>query len=139
MHENDPFERFYGFGDDTSSATETSYMSDTTLLFGSSAINLPHALHMTTQTRVRVARLRKGGVDCVAPLVSDPRFSGTPGLDGATVVGQRFGLRYDTRDANDIPTEGHYVEGGGEVIDEALGSSTSYVKYGIRRPLLHAP
>jgi hypothetical protein len=129
MHENDPFERFFGFGNDTSATTETNYTSDSSHVLGYVGINLPASLQLGTQTRVRVVRLRQGAVDTVAQLTHDPRFAGTPGLDGATLVGQRFNLRYDTRDDSFISTAGTLAETAVEVVDRALGSSASYVKY----------
>jgi outer membrane protein assembly factor BamA len=131
LHENDPFERFFGFGNETTQSAETNYTSDTGGLSGSIGLNLPYHLQATTRTRWRVVRLRKGGIDSITQLVGDPQYAQTPGIDGATVVGQRFGLRYDTRDFSDIPTEGIMTDGGIEVIDKALGSSASYVKYGL--------
>ncbi len=131
FHENDPFERFYGFGNDTSKDSETNYTSDGGILLASVGLNLPYSLQVATQTRLRVVRLRQGGVDSVTQLIGDPRFAGTPGLDGATIVGQRFGMSYDSRNATDIATEGSLLDAGVEVIDSALGSSSSYIKYGI--------
>ncbi len=131
LHENDPFERFFGFGNDTTSDTETNYTSDTGVLLGYLGVNLPSALQVGTQTRLRVVRIRQGAVDSVRQLIHDPNLIGTPGIDGATIVGQRFSLRYDTRDDTGIPTEGTFADGGVEVVDRALGSSASYVRYGI--------
>jgi outer membrane protein assembly factor BamA len=131
FHENDPFERFFGFGNDTPGSNETNYTSDTGILLAWIAFNLPYSFQLTTQSRLRVARIRSGGVDSVDQLVRVPRFAGTPGLDGATIVGQRFGFRWDTRDASDITTQGYLVDAGAEVVDRALGSSSSFIKYGL--------
>jgi hypothetical protein len=131
FHENDPFERFFGFGNDTTSDTETNYTSDTGLLVGSIGVNLPAGMQVGTQTRWRVVRLRKGAVDSVTQLIGDPMFANVPGIDGATMVGQRFSVRYDSRDDLFISTEGSFADADIEVIDEALGSSASYVKYGL--------
>jgi len=129
LHENDPFERFYGFGNATPNRAETNYTSDTTAFLGAVWVNLPYALHVGTQTRVRVVRLRQGGVSSIQQLLDDPALAGTPGIDGDTIVGQRVSTRYDTRDDIAIPTEGTLVEAGAEVVDKALAASTSYLRY----------
>jgi hypothetical protein len=131
FHENDPFERFYGFGNDTSSDAETNYTSETELLQGYVGVNLLADLQVGTQTRWRLVRLRQGAVDSVTQLLTDPSLNGVPGVTGATVVGQRFVVGYDSRDDPLIPTQGGLLGAGVEVVDEALGSSASYVKYGI--------
>ena len=130
FHENDPFERFFGFGNDTPDSAETNYTSDTGLLQGYFGVNVGADMQVGTQTRWRVVRVRKGAVDSVTQLIGDPRFVSVPGIDGATVVGQRFSVRYDSRDDTSISTEGGFADAGVEVIDQALGSSASYVKYG---------
>ncbi len=129
FHENDPFERFYGFGNETTGDTETNYTSDTGILLASVAINLPYSLQVGTRTRLRVVRVRQGGVDSVDQLVSDPRFADVPGRSGATVVGQRFAFGYDTRDSPNMATEGNLLDAGVEIVDSALGSSSSYLRY----------
>jgi len=131
LHENDPFERFFGFGNDTPAQDETNYTSDTTLLLAYIGVHLPYALRAGTQTRLRVTRLRRGGVTSVNQLIGNPRFADTPGIDGATIVGQRVSLHYDTRGDTAIPTTGAFVDGGVEVVDRALGSSASYLRYSI--------
>ncbi len=131
FHENDPFERFYGFGNNTTSADETNYTSDTGLVQGYIGVNVYDNVQVGTQTRWRVVRVRKGPLDSVTQLVTDPAFAGTPGIDGATMVGQRFNVRYDSRDDILISTEGAFADAGVEVVDRALGSSASYLKYGL--------
>ena len=131
LHENDPFERFFGFGNDTTSATETNYTSDTGLLHGYLGVNVGMDVQVRTETRWRVVRVRQGGVDSITQLIGDPTFANVPGIDGATIVGQGFSARYDSRDDTFISTQGGFATVGVEIIDEALGSSASYVKYGI--------
>jgi outer membrane protein assembly factor BamA len=130
-HEDDPFERFYGFGNQTPDSAETNYTSDSTGFLGGVWVNLPYAVHLGTRTRVRVVRVLNGGVSSLQQLRSDQSLAGTPGIDGQTIVGQRFGARYDTRDDIGIPTEGTLLEVGFEVVDKALASSTSYLRYSI--------
>ena len=131
FHENDPFERFFGFGNSTVDAAETNYTGDTTIVLGGVDVNLPYDLKVGTQTRLREEHVRRGGVDTVTQLVTNPELVGTPGLSPTTIVGQRFGLRYDTRDGSAIATEGNFADGGVEIVDQAFGSSASYIKYSL--------
>ncbi len=129
FHESDPFERFYGFGNGTPDSAETNYTSDATDFIGAVWLNLPDAFHVGTQTRIRVIRVLHGGVTSTEQLLDDPILAGTPGLDGTTIVGQRFGAGYDTRDNVTVPTEGLLVEAGVDLVDKALAASTSYRRY----------
>jgi outer membrane protein assembly factor BamA len=131
FHENDPFERFYGFGNSTPNSAETNYLSDGTVVLGSALVNVTRAWHAGMQARVRVVRVHKGGVDSVEQLVNDPALNTTPGVSGATAIGPRFNVRYDTRDDSMLSTEGHLADAGVEIINSALGASTSYVRYSL--------
>ena len=133
FHENDPFERFYGFGNGTRDSAETNYLSDSTAVLGSAQVNVARAWHVGMQARVRVMRVRHGGVDSVDQLVEDPTLKTVPGVDGATIVGPRLVFRYDTRDDTMLSTQGHLAETGIEIIDKALGASTSYLRYSIEQ------
>jgi len=130
--EQDPFERFFGFGNNTDGSKETNFTSTTNAASVFAALNLPASLQATLQARLRQVEIGHGGVSSL-PQLRDPKsgFSTVKGADGATIVGPRFGLAYDTRDVTDIPTQGVFVNGNVEVIDEAFGSSTSFVKYGL--------
>lgn len=130
FHENDPFERFYGLGNDTPAAAETNFTGDTGVVFGYVGIHLPYGLRAGTQTRLKVVRVREGGVRSVTQLVHSP-LSNAPGAHGATIVGQGFSLRYDTRDNISIPTMGALADATIEVVDRALGSSESYIRYSL--------
>lgn len=131
FHENDPFERFYGFGNDTPDSAETNYLSDGTAALASAQLNVIHAWHVGMQARARVIRVRRGGVNSVKQLGDDPALSTVPGTRGATIVGPRFSVRYDTRDDTTLSTEGHLADAGVEIIDTAFGASASYLRYGL--------
>ena len=132
LHEQDPFERFYGIGNDTPSSNETNYQSTTEATTVSSALNLPDSLQTSIQARVRHVRIGQGGVTSL-PQLRNPSsgFSNINGVGGITIVGTRFGLAYDTRDMTLIPTEGVLASTTVEIVDKALGSSTSFMKYGV--------
>lgn len=130
FHENDPFERFYGFGNDTPSSAETNYTGDAGVVLAYVAVHLPYDLKVGTQTRLKVERVREGGVHTITQLVYSD-LANTPGASGATIVGQAFNLRYDTRDDTAITTTGLFGDAAVEVVDRALGSSASYTRYSL--------
>jgi len=132
VHEQDPFERFFGFGNNTPGSNETNYTSTTNAATVFAGLNLPGSLQGSLQTRLRRVQVGEGGVNSL-PQVRDPAsgFSTVKGADGGTVVGERFGLAYDTRDRTDIPTQGVFGNGSIEVVDRGMGSSFSFVKYGL--------
>jgi len=132
QHEQDPFERFFGFGNHTPASAETNYTSNTDGGIVSASVNLPYRLDSFIEGRVRHVRISHGAVSSL-PDLRDPAsgFSTIRGVDGGTIIGTRFGLAYDTRDDPGIPTEGVFGTGGIEVVDKALGSSFSFVKYGL--------
>lgn len=131
QREEDPFERFFGFGNDTPDSNETNYTSHTNAAKVSAGLNLPADLAGTFQARFREVRIGHGGVNSL-PQLRDPAsgFSTINGADGATILGARFGVQYDTRDVIDIPTRGVFADCSVEIVDKALGSSASYIKYG---------
>jgi hypothetical protein len=131
QHEQDPFERFFGFGNQTPGENETNFTSTTNAASIFGGLNLYGPWQVSLQPRLRQVRVGRGGVRTL-PQLRDPGsgFSAVKGVDGATIVGTRFGLTYDTRDRHDIPTQGIFATAGVEPVDGALGSSSSFVKYG---------
>ena len=132
QHEEDPFERFYGFGNNTPSQNETNFASTTNggRIFG--GLNFHGPWQVSLAARLSEERIGRGAVTSL-PQLRDPSsgFSTVNGADGATTVGTRFGLTYDSRDRPDIPTEGIFATAGVEPVDKALGASSSYVRYGL--------
>lgn len=130
QHEQDPFERFFGFGNKTSGSNETNFTSTTNAASVFAGLNFYGPWQVSLRARLRELRTGRGGVSTL-PQLRDPAsgFSNLKGVDGATIVGTRVGLAYDTRDRHDVPTEGIFATAGVEPVDEALGSSSSFVKY----------
>jgi outer membrane protein assembly factor BamA len=129
-HEQDPFERFFGFGNDTPDSNESNYTSTTergSVLVG---VNFYGSFQGFWQTRVNEVRTGLGGVTHL-PQVRAPSsgFSQVKGVSGFTTVAQQFALGFDNRDSYDIPTQGFYANSAVEVVDTALGASGSFIKY----------
>lgn len=126
-YERDSTERFFGFGNGTPEKAESNYTSQE----GNAVVRLNYrlqpTLELTYQSRVRVVRVKEGGVDSL-PFIGE-EHPGTPGLDGATTVGQEVGLLYDSRDDTNIPRQGGFGLFSAEFIPRFLGSSFSAIKY----------
>jgi outer membrane protein assembly factor BamA len=130
-HEQDPFERFFGFGNETPSSNESNYTSTTERASLFTGVNFYGSFQGFWATRIREVRVGSGGVTHL-PQVRDASsgFSNVNGVAGATMLGQQFGLAFDNRDAHDIPTQGVFVNSAIEIVDKSLGSSQSFIKYG---------
>lgn len=126
-YEQDSSERFFGFGNGSSQNAESNYTGRELNALVWLAYRLQPTLSLTYRSRVRVFRVEKGGVDTL-PFIGE-EHPGTPGLGGATLVGQEFGFLYDTRDDTNIPRQGALGLLTAEVVPRALGSSLSFVKY----------
>jgi hypothetical protein len=129
-HEQDPFERFFGFGNHTPDSGESNYTSETERGMLLASLNFYDSFEALWQTRVSEERTGLGGVTHL-PQVRDPSsgLSQVNGVTGFTTVGQQFGLAFDNRDSYDIPTRGVYANTAIEVVDKAFGSSNSFIKY----------
>ncbi len=138
-YEQDSTERFFGFGNGSSENDESNYTAREFESFLWLAYQLQPTLELTYRSRVRVFRVKPGGIDrcppddCGSdelPYIKD-EHPGTPGLGGATIVGQEFGILYDTRDDTNIPRKGAFGVFSAELIPRLLGSSISIVKYAL--------
>ena len=129
-HEQDPFERFYGFGNHTPDDHESNYTSTSERGSIWAGLNFYRSLQAFWQTRISLVRVGGGGVTHLQQL-RDPAsgFSTVNGVTGSTTVGEKFGLAFDNRDVHDIPTQGTYADTSIEIVDRALGSSNSYIRY----------
>jgi len=125
--EKDSTDRFFGFGNGSPEKAESNYTAKETNVLVWLAYRLQPTLSLTYRSRLRVFRVERGGVDNL-PFIAE-EHPGTPGLGGATIVGQEFGLLYDTRDDTNIPRRGGLGLFSAEFISRALGSSISIIKY----------
>lgn len=128
--DQDPFERFFGFGNDTSDSDETNYTGTVHRVIAFAGYNLLDTLQASLQLRWNHVRIGHGGVSSVENLRDSP-LANTKGVDGASIVATRFGLTYDSRDLSDIPTEGYFADASFEVADKVLGSTHGFQRYGL--------
>jgi outer membrane protein assembly factor BamA len=120
---------FFGFGNETKESGESNYTHYKFATLFRVGYRPLGALEIGWQARVETVSIHRGGI-------TDLPFTGTlypntPGLDGSTVNGQSFSVAYDDRDAKPITNRGTLGAARVEIVDRALGSSDSYVKYGL--------
>lgn len=121
--------RFYGFGNDAEDSDETNFTKRKVgfrLRIG--ARPWRKDIEVAWIARVEDTTIARGGVDDV-PFTGD-ELPETKGLEGSMVHAQGFSVAYDNRDSPTIPTQGTLGAAHFELIDEALGSSQSFLKYG---------
>jgi len=127
-YEKDSSARFFGFGNGSSEHDESNYTANHLEAVVWLAYRLQPTFSLTYRSRARVFRVDKGGVDTL-PFIGT-EHPGTPGLGGATIIGQEFGFLYDTRDDTNIPRQGALGVLTAEIVPRALGSSLTFTKYG---------
>ena len=120
--------RFFGFGNATSDEGETNYTQRKAAGRLRIAYRPFQSFEVAWQGRLEDVSVARGGVSEL-PFTGD-RFPRVNGLEGSTVNGQSFTLAYDDRDSTTVTSRGTLGAAHVEVVDRALGSSESYVKYG---------
>ncbi|HYD49612.1 MAG TPA: BamA/TamA family outer membrane protein [Terriglobales bacterium] len=128
--DQDPFERFFGFGNDSEDDDETNYTGTVHRLILSLGYNLAPRIQTSLQARWNHVRVGRGGVNSVENLRSS-RFAAVKGVDGASIVAARFGITYDSRDDSNIPTEGLFAAASFEIADKVIGSTHGFQRYGL--------
>ncbi len=103
---NNPFARFFGFGDRTTEAQQTNYNSRELLVKLAAGLNLTPDLSVMWTERLRIVGVGEGVVSSLPQ--TKQLFPAVPGIQGAQVLGHGLVLRYDTRDSQLIPTKGTY-------------------------------
>jgi len=138
LYEKDSTERFYGIGNNSrQNPVETpngprhgksNYTDVDTVAQATPGVwILPYA-NLSYRMRIRNYGIEHGQVSGI-PFVGESHPD-APGLDGGTYWAHQVAATYDSRDSTDIPTQGALAFLYSEVADRALGSSTSFVKFG---------
>ncbi len=121
-------ERFFGLGPDSAREDESSFGQEEYRDEAHFGLNLSDHLTVGIGERFRDERIFQGLVGTV-PFVGT-QFPGEPGVDGATVLGSRIYLTFNTRDSSQTPTEGYYVGVSAEGVAGLAGDTpSSYEKY----------
>jgi len=135
--DRDSTQRFWGFGNDSRESNETNYTGADVEVTATPGIWLLPSVHLSYQMRIRYLEVQKGQVDrcegqspCPFTLTSFPGLVATDQDDGFFWA-HLLAISYDSRDSLDLPTEGLLGRLYLEAADRQLGSSTSFVKFGL--------
>lgn len=128
-YENDRTARFFGLGAGSRKQDETNYaLREVGGYVTLGRWVLPTLLVSLTE-RLRSVSIGRGA-ETALPFLRD-KFTSLPGRAGAFVWAHRFALTYDTRNARETPTRGYFGQLFTEAAEQALGSQTSFVRYGL--------
>lgn len=133
-YENNRTARFFGLGAGSRKQDETNYtLRD---IGGSATFGwwVMPALRLSLTERLRSVHIERGA-ETSLPFLRD-KFKGLPGEKGSFVWAHRFALTYDSRNAYETPTRGYFGQIFTEVAERALGSQTTFVRYGLEGRLL---
>ncbi|MFN8545203.1 MAG: BamA/TamA family outer membrane protein [Candidatus Binatia bacterium] len=129
-HELDSTERFYGFGNGSYESGESNYTSNNTLAIVDPGVwVLPH-VSLAYRMRVRRFEVERGQVRAFPFVGAAHPETAARGLETGVYWAHQLTAAYDTRDDTDMPTQGMLAAAYGEAADHALGSATSFVKFG---------
>ncbi len=139
MHERDSTERFFGFGNSSREDQESNYTNNDTDIQLNPGFRLLPKFAIAYRMRIRSHSVHSGQVDSLPFILEEhPEVRGR-GYERATYWAHRIELAWDSRDDLDIPNRGTYAVAYTEAADRALGSATSFVKFGVEwrsfRPL----
>jgi outer membrane protein assembly factor BamA len=138
LYEKDSTERFYGIGNESRQnpletpvgprGGESNYTDVDTVAQATPGVwILPYA-NLSYRMRIRNYGIESGQVSGIPFVgVSHPN---APGLQGGTYWTHQVAATYDSRDSTDIPTDGALAFLYTEAANTALGSSTSFTKFG---------
>jgi hypothetical protein len=157
VYERDSTRRFFGYGNDTTVIYESNYTDSNFQANLEGGFWLMKDLRASYTSLVRRFAVQAGQVENVDPILpkfGQNKFSIAPGIRfpfgnqlncprGATKFsdcqgagpqlhwGNRVSLFYDTRDDQQLPTRGVLATSYFELADRNLGSTTSYLKWGL--------
>jgi outer membrane protein assembly factor BamA len=137
LYENDSTERFFGFGNDSKQSNEANYTSRTVDAWVEPGYWIVPKIYLSYKMRITRLSLSRGQVNGL-PFLTAPRLLRDPetntvnrGLQPGHYFSNRIEVGYDTRDSIDLPTQGALSRVYVDLADRALGSSTSFTKFGL--------
>jgi outer membrane protein assembly factor BamA len=133
VYEADSTDRFFGFGNFSNEIRESNYTGQNLLVRLTPGVWLLPHFHLSFRTRIHRFEISDGQVHNLPFIGAEFRkeVRDGHGLDTGLYWANRLAFTYDTRDSIDIPSRGAYAVAYGEVADRRLGSSSSFVKFGL--------
>jgi outer membrane protein assembly factor BamA len=130
LHEQDSTRRFFGFGNSTTESRESNYTGNDTVAYANPGVWLLPKLSLAYNMQVRRFSISQGQVSSFPFIKTEhPEIHGRGDQPGV-YWSHRAILTFDSRDDIDIPSHGAYSSMYVEAADRALGSATSFVKFG---------
>jgi outer membrane protein assembly factor BamA len=130
LHERDSTERFFGFGNSSKHSAESNYTGNDTVAEASPGLWIAPDLALGYDMRIRRHSLEEGQVSSLPFIAAEhPEVHGRGDAPGV-YWSHRASLTYDSRDDFDIPAHGMLAASYAEAADRALGSASSFVKFG---------
>ena len=122
--------RFFGLGPTTHKDDETNYTAAETRLNWKFGVYANEVTQIAVSQRLRhMQSIQEGATDLP---FSGTNFPNTPGVGGATVLGQRISFHYDTRNNLVTPTDGMAVTAYAELnYNFKNGDHPLYSRYGL--------
>ena len=124
-----PFERFFGFGPTTRKSNETNFVSHVWVGEGRAAYEFwPHINIQLDEKWVRL-RIEPRALNSLSD--TSAIFGNNPEVRDFNQWIHRFSFFRDTRDSNDMPMTGHYVEPYALISYHTFDGETFYTGYGL--------
>ena len=123
--------RFYGLGPTTQKGEQTNYTASETRLNWRFGVYANEVTQIAVSQRLRIMQPIQQGAATMFPFSRDV-FPDAPGMDGATILGQRITFHYDTRNNLVTPTDGMAITAYAELnYNFHKGVDPVYSRYGV--------
>jgi outer membrane protein assembly factor BamA len=123
--------RFYGLGPTTQKGEQTNYTASETRLNWRFGVYANEVTQIAVSQRLRIMQPIQQGAATMFPFARDV-FPEAPGMDGATILGQRITFHYDTRNNLVTPTDGMAITAYAELnYNFHRGVDPLYSRYGL--------
>ena len=122
--------RFFGLGPTTHKGDETNYTASETRANWKFGVYLNEVTQIAVSQRLRhMQAIQQGGT---ALAFTGDEFPDVPGVDGATILGERISFLYDTRNSLVTPTDGMAITAYAEIDHNfRRGVGPMYSRYGL--------
>jgi hypothetical protein len=120
--------RFFGLGNDSRYANQTTYVDNQVVVAASLGLNFTPALQLAYEVRERDVDVLPGVLAGIPSI--EERFPGLPGIGHEQALENGVVLTRDTRDAPVVPQRGTRLLVYGGFVSRALGSSVAYTYFG---------
>lgn len=123
--------RFFGLGPTTQKGEQTNYTASETRLNWRFGVYANEVTQIAVSQRLRIMQPIQQGAATMFPFSRDV-FPEAPGMDGATILGQRITFHYDTRNNLVTPTDGMAITAYAELnYNFHQGVDPVYSRYGL--------